>query len=88
MAEGSDGGPAAEAARRFIERFALNLTEAGRPRMPARVFAGILIADDGRRTAAELADLLQGQPGGDLRRRAVPDAAPDGGARARARRAA
>ena len=30
--------------------------------MAARVFVGILIADDGRRTAAELADLLKVSP--------------------------
>jgi predicted transcriptional regulator len=51
-----------EAVRRFIERFALDLAEAGMARMPARVFAGILVAEDGRRTAAELADLLQVSP--------------------------
>ena len=48
-----------EAIRRFIERFALNLAEAGMARMPARVFAGVLVAADGRQTAAELAELLQ-----------------------------
>ena len=51
-----------EAVRRFIERFALNLTEAGMARMPARVFATVLVAEDGRRTAAELADQLGVSP--------------------------
>ena len=51
-----------EAVRRFIERFALNLTEAGMVRMPARVFAAVLVAEDGRQTAAELAQLLQVSP--------------------------
>jgi DNA-binding transcriptional regulator GbsR (MarR family) len=51
-----------EAVRRFIERFALNLTEAGMARMPARVFAAVLVAEDGRQTAAELAQLLQVSP--------------------------
>jgi DNA-binding transcriptional regulator GbsR (MarR family) len=51
-----------EAVRRFIERFALNLVEAGMPRMPARVFAALLSADDGRCTAAELAALLGVSP--------------------------
>lgn len=51
-----------EAVRRFVERFALNLTEAGMPRMPARVFAAVLVAEDGRRTAAELADQLGVSP--------------------------
>ena len=41
-----------EAVRRFIERFALTLAESGMTRMPARVFAAILAADDGRCTAA------------------------------------
>jgi DNA-binding transcriptional regulator GbsR (MarR family) len=51
-----------EAVRRFIERFALNLAEAGMPRMPARVFAAVLVAEDGRRTAAELAGELGVSP--------------------------
>ncbi|HEY4790740.1 MAG TPA: MarR family transcriptional regulator [Actinomycetes bacterium] len=42
-----------------MERFALNLAEAGMARMPARVFAAVLVAADGRQTAAELAELLQ-----------------------------
>jgi DNA-binding transcriptional regulator GbsR (MarR family) len=51
-----------EAVRRFIERFALDLTEAGMARMPARVFAALLANDDGRLTAAELAALLGVSP--------------------------
>jgi DNA-binding transcriptional regulator GbsR (MarR family) len=51
-----------EGARRFIERFALDLTDAGMARMPARVFAALLIDDDGRLTAAELAELLGVSP--------------------------
>jgi DNA-binding transcriptional regulator GbsR (MarR family) len=46
----------------FIERFAGALTEAGFPRMPARVFAGLLATDSGRLTAADLANLLQVSP--------------------------
>lgn len=46
----------------FIERFAVALAEAGFPRMPARVFAGLLATDAGRLTAADLADLLQVSP--------------------------
>lgn len=46
----------------FIERFALDLTAAGVPRMPARVFAGLLATDSGTLTAAELADMLQISP--------------------------
>jgi DNA-binding transcriptional regulator GbsR (MarR family) len=62
VAGGAATGRDDEAIRRFIERFALNLSEAGMPRMPARVFAGILVAEDGRQTAAELAELLQASP--------------------------
>ncbi len=51
-----------EAVRRFIERFALDLAEAGMGRMPARVFAALLADDDGRLTAAGLAELLQVSP--------------------------
>ncbi|MFL5795319.1 MAG: GbsR/MarR family transcriptional regulator [Actinomycetota bacterium] len=58
MDEGRDD----EAVRRFIERFALTLAESGMARMPARVFAAILTADDGRCTAAELAGLLGVSP--------------------------
>ncbi|MEU7864388.1 MarR family transcriptional regulator [Nonomuraea sp. NPDC049141] len=49
-------------ARRFLERFAVIMSEVGYPRMAARVLAALLVADDGRRTAAELADLLQVGP--------------------------
>jgi DNA-binding transcriptional regulator GbsR (MarR family) len=62
MAEGLAPVRDEEAVRRFIERFALNLTEAGMPRMPARVFATVLVAEDGRRTAAELAAPLGVRP--------------------------
>jgi hypothetical protein len=40
---------------RYVERFALVLSEAGLPRMPARVFAYALADDAERYTAAELA---------------------------------
>jgi DNA-binding transcriptional regulator GbsR (MarR family) len=48
--------------RRFVERFALLLTEAGMARTPARVFACILAEDSGRLTARELAERLQVSP--------------------------
>jgi predicted transcriptional regulator len=51
-----------EAVRRFIERFALLLTEAGMARMPARAFAALLAEDSGRLTAAELAERLAVSP--------------------------
>ncbi len=50
------------AVRRFIERFAAVLTDAGFVRMPARVFVALLATDSGRLTAAELAELLQVSP--------------------------
>ena len=62
MVEETGAGRDEEAVRRFIERFALDLEEAGMARMPARVFAAILADDEGRLTAAELADLLQVSP--------------------------
>jgi hypothetical protein len=48
--------------RRFVERFASALADSGWPRMPARVWVGLLTADDGRMTAGELAELLQVSP--------------------------
>jgi DNA-binding transcriptional regulator GbsR (MarR family) len=48
-----------EAISRFVERFASVLAEGGVPRMPARVFAALISTDDGRLTAAELAERLQ-----------------------------
>jgi DNA-binding transcriptional regulator GbsR (MarR family) len=51
-----------EATRRFIEDFALLLTEGGVPRMPARVFACVLADDAGKLTAGELADRLGVSP--------------------------
>ena len=62
MAEGDHTGRDDEAVRRFVERFALDLVEAGMTRMPARVFAAIIIADDCRLTAAELAERLHVSP--------------------------
>lgn len=50
------------AVARFIERFALDLTGAGMPRMPSRVFAALMTADSGALTAGELSDLLQVSP--------------------------
>ena len=47
----------------FVERFASVMTEAGVPRMPARVFAALMCADSGRLTAADLAEMLQASSG-------------------------
>jgi predicted transcriptional regulator len=62
MVEPADGGRDEEGVRHFIERFGLDLVEAGMPRMPARVFAAVLVSERGRLTAAELADQLQVSP--------------------------
>ena len=47
------------AVRGFIERFTAQLTQAGFPRTPARIFVALLTSDSSTLTAAELADLLQ-----------------------------
>ena len=48
-----------QAVAAFVERFAAFLTEAGFPRMPARVFVRLLATDSGRLTAAQLTDALR-----------------------------
>ena len=65
--------------RRAVRR---GLTDAGMPRMPARVFAALLVTDSGRLTAAELAEQLHSSAGGDLRRGPLPH--PDAARRPRA----
>jgi DNA-binding transcriptional regulator GbsR (MarR family) len=47
---------------RFVERFALLLVESGIPRMPARVFGALLVAEDGKLTAGALGETLQVSP--------------------------
>ena len=47
---------------RFVERFSAVLTEAGIPRMPARVFTALLVSDADSLTAADLAARLQASP--------------------------
>ncbi len=54
--------PSQDDVARFVERFALMMNEAGLPRMPARVFGALLVADNGKRTASELAEVLQVSP--------------------------
>ncbi|TNC28482.1 GbsR/MarR family transcriptional regulator [Amycolatopsis alkalitolerans] len=51
-----------EAALQFVEKFGLALTEAGVPRMPARVFAATLASPEGHLTARELTEILQISP--------------------------
>jgi hypothetical protein len=62
---GDDNAPHtvdADALARFVERFAVVLTEAGWPRMPARVFACLLADERGELTARELVDRLTVSP--------------------------
>ncbi|GHE98963.1 transcriptional regulator [Amycolatopsis deserti] len=51
-----------EAVRRYVERLALVLTQLGIQRMAARVFAALVVTDDSRLTAGELAEKLQVSP--------------------------
>lgn len=51
-----------DALLRVVERLGLMLTEAGIPRMPARVFAYVLAEDSDRYTAGELAAGLRVSP--------------------------
>ncbi len=54
--------PSRDEVLRFVERFAIALTTTGLPRMPARVFAYVLIDDAERYTAGELSRGLQVSP--------------------------
>ena len=55
-----EAGPSGE--DRFIEHFAELLVAGGVARMPARVFAALMISAEGALTAAELAERLQVSP--------------------------
>jgi predicted transcriptional regulator len=46
----------------YTERFSAVLVAAGFPPMPARVFVALLVADSGRLSAAELAEVLRISP--------------------------
>jgi DNA-binding transcriptional regulator GbsR (MarR family) len=46
----------------YIERFAAVLVAAGFPPMPARVFVALVVSEDGRLTAADLAATLRISP--------------------------
>ena len=48
--------------RGFVERLGSTLTDAGMPRLPARVFAALLADDDGRMTSVELSEALDVSP--------------------------
>jgi DNA-binding transcriptional regulator GbsR (MarR family) len=61
----TDGGSSARdpaAVRSFIESFTSQLTQAGFPRTPARIFVALLTSDSSRLSAAELGELLQTSP--------------------------
>ncbi|HWM04421.1 MAG TPA: MarR family transcriptional regulator [Actinophytocola sp.] len=58
----TEDGPDQEAVARFVERYALLLVESGLARMPARVFSSLLVTEEGKRTAGELADSLRVSP--------------------------
>ena len=62
MERGTGEGSGPDEIGRFVERFALDLVAAGMPRMASRVFAGLLVAPEARRTAAEIAALLAISP--------------------------
>lgn len=51
-----------QAVARFVEQFALLFSDAGVPRMPARVFALLLATDSGKSTAGQLAEALRASP--------------------------
>lgn len=51
-----------EQVRRYVERLALVLTQLGIQRMAARVFAALVVTDDSKLTAGEIAEKLQISP--------------------------
>lgn len=62
MSSDDPAGPDPEQLLAYIERFAGVLTDSGIPRMPSRVFAALLTADDGRLTSQQLAEMLAISP--------------------------
>jgi DNA-binding transcriptional regulator GbsR (MarR family) len=62
MMAGEPSGPDAGRVFDYVERFAAVLVAAGFPAMAARVFAALVIAEDGRLSAAELAQRLRVSP--------------------------
>lgn len=46
----------------FVERLGGALTSAGLARLPSRIFAAVLVDDDGRMTAAEIGEALEVSP--------------------------
>lgn len=62
VAQPDDRGQQPAATDRFIERFAELLVAAGVARMPARVFAVLMVSEEGSLSAAQLAERLQVSP--------------------------
>ncbi len=58
----TDPEPPPDPARRFIDRFALALTDIGFPRMPSRVLVATMCAERRTVTAGELAERLGASP--------------------------
>jgi len=57
----TERGPGAEVAA-FIDQFAELLVQAGMPRMPSRILVAVLVSEEGRLNASELAEWLQISP--------------------------
>ncbi|MFF4876962.1 MULTISPECIES: MarR family transcriptional regulator [unclassified Micromonospora] len=51
-----------EAVRRFVEHFALTFSDMGVPRMPSRVLAALLVAEEPGLTAAQISERLGVSP--------------------------
>ncbi|WP_028922425.1 GbsR/MarR family transcriptional regulator [Pseudonocardia acaciae] len=51
-----------DALARFVEGFALELADAGMPRMAARVLVALLVTESGGATAGEIGELLRVSP--------------------------
>jgi len=62
VVEGEFRGPYPDRVFDYVERFAAVLVAAGFPAMPARVFVALVIAEDGRLSAAQLAERLRVSP--------------------------
>lgn len=59
LVSAQDGPRDEEAVARFVDRFALALTDGGFPRMAALVFVALLASDSGRLTSTELSQQLR-----------------------------
>ncbi|WP_199441978.1 GbsR/MarR family transcriptional regulator [Umezawaea beigongshangensis] len=62
MPEASERTDQDEAVLRFVERFSTLFSEAGVPKMAARVFVALVSSHEGRLTSADLAEMLKISP--------------------------